>query len=389
LKRVPYFGELASVNIGVLNDASRGPVATVVDALSTFIPGYLRPWKEALVHHSLEFVMLAVLILASLAASRKLDHRIHYRARVAWNHSLRTGYEKWIDQTRLGTRNGTVGLLGLMLIGLVVTFFVYPDEIIRRGFILGTAVLAFMLLLQAGGQREGKRKSTRQLRSTLSLSIARWLRENPILRMLYAGLTRYLIPGLFVFLLVVVGGLLLNRAVFDVANSAGAYCKGTEGLNTKVEKVGVSGTPFHTSDLCFPTGLVLESGHRYLITITTPGDWVDKDVKTDVLGFKPDKASHKIWALLKRWWTRNWFKPIARIGRMSNDEYALEPVTRDELRTGAMNVLESELEARSTGELFLFVNDAVLAIPGLEDKYYRNNRGMATVEVEVVGSGAR
>ena len=43
--------------------------------------------------------------------------------------------------------------------------------------------------------------------------------------------------------------------------------------------------------------------------------------------------------------------------------------------------IEEVLRATRDGELFLFVNDAVLGVPGLIDVFYRNNVGTADVTV--------
>ena len=39
--------------------------------------------------------------------------------------------------------------------------------------------------------------------------------------------------------------------------------------------------------------------------------------------------------------------------------------------------LISDITANATGELFLYVNDAVLTLPGLTDVFYKNNSGRA------------
>ena len=41
----------------------------------------------------------------------------------------------------------------------------------------------------------------------------------------------------------------------------------------------------------------------------------------------------------------------------------------------------AEIKAHRTGELFLYVNDAVLGVPGVTDVFYRNNHGQARVEI--------
>ncbi len=77
--------------------------------------------------------------------------------------------------------------------------------------------------------------------------------------------------------------------------------------------------------MCWASGLLLEKGRHYRITITTPGDWFDRTIHTDVAGFHADNFWYVVATPLKHWWRENWFKPIARIGVMGNDEYVLNP----------------------------------------------------------------
>jgi hypothetical protein len=48
--------------------------------------------------------------------------------------------------------------------------------------------------------------------------------------------------------------------------------------------------------------------------------------------------------------------------------------------------VNTEIKARTSGELFLYVNDAVLMLPTGADFFYRNNRGEARISVERVTS---
>jgi hypothetical protein len=89
----------------------------------------------------------------------------------------------------------------------------------------------------------------------------------------------------------------------------------------------------------------------------------------------------------RRYLGESWFKPIARIGSEGSDEYVLDP--GDTLVEGAGTRLVTELTARSTGELFLFVNDAVFPLPrGWTQPTYKNNRGTLSVSVMPVAHSA-
>jgi hypothetical protein len=153
--------------------------------------------------------------------------------------------------------------------------------------------------------------------------------------------------------------------------------------------------------------------------------WFDKRVRTDVAGFETD--SWPFFALpLKRWWFENWFQSIARIGEIGNYEHVLRPaapltpmlrLTAEkekkcirpppqkgewekyisspasvgfrtwELDCEAANniqpnrMLISDITADATGELFLYVNDAVLSLPASMNIFYQNNSGTAKVTV--------
>ena len=122
---------------------------------------------------------------------------------------------------------------------------------------------------------------------------------------------------------------------------------------------------------------------------------------------------------LKRWWVQNWFKPIARIGEIGNDEYVLDPSDpfdaftysdfpcpgieretdgdgvrakiKDEVGRELMKcaptpesrkAVVTEIKARTSGELFLYVNDAVLMWPKRSEQFFNNNTGTGTVVVE-------
>jgi hypothetical protein len=179
--------------------------------------------------------------------------------------------------------------------------------------------------------------------------------------------------------------LLLNRATFDVTSAAGRFCHGTAGLDLTKEVTDATAGVFNTSDMCWGSGLVLKKGHRYEITLVTQEAWSDRGAPTDVLGTPSEGVRYLLGAPLKRWWTANWFQPIARIGDVGNVETALEPVDDEEPTPPPRTTLRARITAEADGELFLFVNDAVLGVPGLSATFMKNNSGTALVTVRRVG----
>jgi hypothetical protein len=137
-----------------------------------------------------------------------------------------------------------------------------------------------------------------------------------------------------------------------------------------------------------------------------------------VRGYPTDRPTHYLGMALKRWWTKNWFQPIVRVGRRGNYEYAIEPVeplpdvplqnctaSVDEdsgpsqpasprVRRAVMQCtgqtlvpvrkLVAEFTPRKSGEIFVYVNDAVLLWPGMLTFFYGNNSGSAQVTISPV-----
>ncbi len=148
---------------------------------------------------------------------------------------------------------------------------------------------------------------------------------------------------------------------------------------------------FSIGEVCHPTGIWLEEGQRYEITLLapSPGDpnyenvaWRDGDgsiVSTRGIG------SAGIWTKvretflwpLKRHLFDERFKVIARVGSVGNDERVLEP--DDDPNSNMLNV---QIKPKRSGELFLYANEAVWGVPQLYGYFYRGNSGQANVVVQ-------
>jgi hypothetical protein len=77
---------------------------------------------------------------------------------------------------------------------------------------------------------------------------------------------------------------------------------------------------------------------------------------------------------MRRELIRPWFRVVARTGSVGGEESFLDPDPKD-------HSIDEVLRATRDGELFLFVNDAVLGVPGFEGVFYANNRGSADVTI--------
>jgi hypothetical protein len=78
---------------------------------------------------------------------------------------------------------------------------------------------------------------------------------------------------------------------------------------------------------------------------------------------------------LRRELIRPWFRLVLRYGDVGGEEAFLDP----NRETGMIDKIT--IRPPRSGELFIFVNDAVLAIPGLYDAFYGNNKGTGKLTV--------
>jgi hypothetical protein len=201
---------------------------------------------------------------------------------------------------------------------------------------------------------------------------------------------------------------------------------------------------FAINQLCWPSCILLEQGRHYTLSIEmTDPSFFDQAIMTDIAGFKDISWRHLLAWPIRRWWSADWFQPIAKIGRTGSDAWPLisadgdtaVPTGQDadgkpmpkhfyedkdyaarlkELNGGeakndpsrlavTQKIPDAELAAaekirakyklrktyvsnftaRSDGELILYVNDAIAAIPFLKPYkgFYDNNTGVAKVTI--------
>jgi Uncharacterized alpha/beta hydrolase domain (DUF2235) len=188
-------------------------------------------------------------------------------------------------------------------------------------------------------------------------------------------------PGLSVFFFVYAGLMIINHVAYIVLDDAGFVC-GESISASRMAKGETRKLPFDASSVCSATGILLENGGRYAITIKArEAHWYDRTSETSPAGFFSLDAStvwQKIAMVLalpmRRELIRPWFRIVARTGGVGGEESFLDPDPKD-------HSIDEVMRATRDGELFLFVNDAVLGVPGLEGVFYSNNIGSADVTI--------
>jgi hypothetical protein len=210
-----------------------------------------------------------------------------------------------------------------------------------------------------------------------------YLRTNFFYKLFFKQLWRDAIPtvlaGMIVLLLLVV----VTRGLYSIMNSAGFVCSPSAAVQAVA---GINGRGvFSCNNVCWSSGMEVKKGRRYRITIRMDEKqpWRDDTIGTGLAGFGQEKMTPAMnpGLVFRRYVTEPWFKPMARIGGEGSDEYPLNPVGGGVLNPDAKELV-AEIRARRSGELFLYVNDAVIPVPGLFDYFYRNNHGRADVKVE-------
>ena len=151
---------------------------------------------------------------------------------------------------------------------------------------------------------------------------------------------------------------------------------------------------FDIKELCHATGIWLEQGQRYLVTLSPPSPkdkdydqlaWTDDGMVVSTRG-KPswgELLGRRLVELLKWPLKRHLFvdpfKVVARIGPTGSDERVLEP--DDDPKSNKLDVV---VTPKRGGELFLYVNESVWAGKWVHKYFYKDNSGKATLRVQRV-----
>jgi hypothetical protein len=185
---------------------------------------------------------------------------------------------------------------------------------------------------------------------------------------------------------------LFGWLAFGTANTLGLVCKGTG--RVEVARAATNGAPqqantkpvmMGTANACNATGMLVTQGETYRIRLIVGEPWKDDKIDTDPNGFDNHRA---VWTQLpgapyRRLIWSNWFATILRVGGPGLEEHVLD------LAEEKPGVWTTTFEPRSSGEVFLYVNDTVLSLPWIYDFFYRNNHGTAEIKLEKLDKTTR
>ncbi|MBC7994571.1 MAG: DUF2235 domain-containing protein [Rhizobacter sp.] len=234
---------------------------------------------------------------------------------------------------------------------------------------------------------------------------------------LYQGAIRVLTHGVLplAFLVAIAYGAFAVYVQYGFADdvAAGRICTAAP------VPVSAAGAAFDLRSLCAPTATTAEAGGTYRIRLTVPGHarWWDKSIPAGPHGFEAplDAKLAMLMAVavpMRRHLTEPWFQLMARIGASGNDTYVLhaQPSTppqsgrtitdaaagsnavncaaQQAASVGKEEVFETTIVARSSGPLFVYVNDAI-GPSWRRQVFYENNCGSARIDVmQLLPAGA-
>jgi uncharacterized protein (DUF2235 family) len=298
------------------------------------------------------------------------------------------------------------------LVGAFLPSFAKPWlEAFRNapGRFLGGAIVVGVLLYAGGWMQGFIRDLMRRIWRTPNAParrptglVYRLRTAGPYLAFFYA-LKHRILPFIFAAIIFVclawVTAVLVNRISFTVLDLTGQVC--TPSRNPSARLVVTPGkSTFDTASPCTATGLEVEKGKSYRLTLVVTDPWEDghrfsepdpdkaKGIETDPRGFGFDRMRWRM-ALglpIRRLVGSNWFAPILRIGNRGFGETVVAFTRQDSAscQCPAATSYSATFKARRDGELFISVNDAVIGIPGQVDRFYRNNKGKAELTLQVL-----
>ena len=310
---------IIDANAGGITAVPSNGLSGAIGLLSTFLPGIAEPWIAFYQNRPIQLILLAALILGLLLLSTRLQQAIRDQMRGLWD--------------AIATRRGTP-----------VEPSGPPTDWVYR------------------------------------------FRSHPRYRDVFDRVTQTILPFVFGFgslaAIVVIAAGTLNRAAFAAVSAAGLTCIDSAPPRSWDGRPTTLLLP--SNELCQQTGLELQQGQPYRVEIVLPDNdalppaqqWRDASVRVETpAGFSSGQSPLFLLALpFRRVLTTQWFVPMVRVGNHVAEYHALdqiEEIPPDQATTGEPEHTRRKRRVKGfaeftpvrTGQMFLFVNDAILPGP--------------------------
>jgi hypothetical protein len=256
-----------------------GPTGWAIGLLKSFLPGFAEPWLAAISRNPAGAVVIVVGLLISLRFSTFLQHRIHDRARAAWNVRDKVSHLRLTGQ-RHGLVRGAI-VFGVLSVGTLLLG--RTEHLWLFGIFALLTVLCLVLRIRF------RPRPINPAQPGFLLGLARRARQSERAVAGYRFAAQTVAPALALGLGAIAIVSVAHRTSFDLSSTIGTFCTATEANDASSDRLGL-GRPFSTNEMCHATGLRLTAGERYRITLDMVDDWYDKDVSTSIGGFSASSA---------------------------------------------------------------------------------------------------
>jgi uncharacterized protein (DUF2235 family) len=257
------------------------------------------------------------------------------------------------------------------------------------GLVIGLLALSSRIASHAANLMAAIWRKTPQAPTGLPDNSVYRLRSSRLYIAFHEGLKKKIAPAFFAVMFVYLAAGLASHFLFDVLDVAGYTCEGSKTPLVELKAVGQKSDPvdFGPSDLCVATGILLTRGAHYRATVVPVEPvqtWSNGLTKFDFpIGGFPTIAPppwyirlyYSLFLPFRREFNHDWFRIVLRFGEIGGEETFYDPDPTDP-------VIEFPFRPTRDGELFVFVNDAVIGLPGLYRAFYRNNSGAARLTIE-------
>jgi hypothetical protein len=265
------------------------------------------------------------------------------------------------------------------------------------GLLLSILVFRWLGSFSEGIIRSGARRlwRIRAAGRTFSSPVPSLLRRVRNGRFYQSGIQKvkwYDLPIIFGLLLIASSIYALCAAATQVHLSFAerGHCKRGTPLQEKIRAFR-----FSPAEVCHPTGLKVEKGHRYEVIFRMVDEWHDGEIRGTPEGIRASKLGPVGFAGIpfRRIVDAGYLQPIYQIRPINLSEERIPRVSmktlallgEDGVPPGPNRLYRGAFTAEETGELFLFANDA--SFLGEIDFFYSGkygNKGLAVVSIRDV-----